>query len=203
MRRLQTLQTFWVRLPKQYKYSDIADYRMHGREIEFVYKGKECSITNHSGKWWFYDGERNIELCEFEDKRLLVEKVSVIVVEDKTIWVGFLFIVFLQCCVFTAVNRSQNVSYTIVFINFIAAVGICKCTGDLEAEFLQDGTWGQVILLNFVLTLLGMAARYVLEYGEVSNTYNFTCRNMLLHVVMMVLWSSVFWECRIREKKEK
>ena len=78
---------FWVELPwiLKYPFSDIADYLMHGREIEFVYKRKECSITNHSGRWWFYDGERNIELCEFEDKRLLVEKVADIVVEDKTI----------------------------------------------------------------------------------------------------------------------
>ena len=78
---------FWVDLPwiLKYPFSDIADYLMHGREIEFVYKGKECSITNRIGKWWFYDGEQNIELCEFEDKRLLVEKVSEIVVEDKTI----------------------------------------------------------------------------------------------------------------------
>ena len=82
---------FWVRLPwiLKYPFSDIADYLMHGREIEFVYKGKECSITNRIGKWWFYDGERNIELCEFEDKRLLVEKVSDIVVGDKTIRVIF------------------------------------------------------------------------------------------------------------------
>ena len=29
---------FWVRLPKAYKYSDIADFLMHGREIEFAYK---------------------------------------------------------------------------------------------------------------------------------------------------------------------
>ena len=118
--------------------------------------------------------------------------------KKQTIGVGFLFIVFLQCCVFPAVNRSLNVSYTIAFINFIAAVGICQCTGDLEAEFLPNGTWGQVLLLNLILTLLGMAARYLLEYGEVSNTYNFTYRNMLLHSVMMVLWSSVFWKCRIR-----
>ena len=68
-----------------YSFSAIADYLRHGREIEFVYKGKACSITNHSGTWWFYDGEQNIELCEFENKELLVEKVSDIVVGDKTI----------------------------------------------------------------------------------------------------------------------
>ena len=79
---------FWVHLPwiLKYPFSDIADYLMHGREIEFVYKGKECSITNRIGKWWFYDGDRNIELCEFENKQVLVEKVADIVIEDKTIW---------------------------------------------------------------------------------------------------------------------
>lgn len=122
--------------------------------------------------------------------------------KKQAIMVGFLFIICLQCCVFPAVNRSYNASYAIVFINFIAAIGICKCSGDLEAEFLPNGTWGQVLVLNLVLTLLGMAARYFLEYGEVSNTYNFTFRNILLHIVMMVLWSSVFWKSRIREKKE-
>ena len=122
--------------------------------------------------------------------------------KKQAIMVGFLFIICLQCCVFPAVNRTHNVSYTIALVNFMAAIGICKCSGDLEAEFLPNGTWGQVLVLNLVLTLLGMAARYFLEYGEVSNTYNFTFRNILLHVVMMVLWSSVFWKSRIREKKE-
>lgn len=122
--------------------------------------------------------------------------------KKQAIMVGFLFIICLQCCVFPAVNRSYNAPYAIVFINFIAAIGICKCSGDLEAEFLPNGTWGQVLVLNLVLTLLGMATRYLLEYGEVSNTYNFTFRNILLHIVMMVLWSSVFWKSRVREKKE-
>ena len=122
--------------------------------------------------------------------------------KKQAIMVGFLFIICLQCCVFPAVNRSYNAPYAIVFINFIAAIGICKCSGDLEAEFLPNGTWGQVLVLNLVLTLLGMAARYLLEYGEVLNTYNFTFRNILLHIVMMVLWSSVFWKSRVREKKE-
>lgn len=133
-----------------------------------------------------------------------MNKLKKFVYEHKkqAIIVGFLFIILLQCCVFPAINRTHNVSYTIALVNFMAAIGICKCTGDLEAEFLTNGTWGQVLVLNLVLTLLGMAARYLLEYGEVSNTYNFTFRNILLHIVMMVLWSSVFWKSRVREKKE-
>lgn len=63
---------FWVRLPKQYNYSDIADFLMHGREIEFVYKGRECAITNHTKRWWFYDGVEQVEVCEFENFELLL-----------------------------------------------------------------------------------------------------------------------------------
>ena len=76
---------FWVRLPKAYKYSDLADFLMHGREIEFVYKERECAITNHTSRWWFYDGIEQVEVCEFKNFELLVSKVAEYVVGDKTV----------------------------------------------------------------------------------------------------------------------
>ena len=76
---------FWVRLSKNYKYNDIADFLMHGREIEFVYKGRECAITNHTSRWWFYDGVEQIEVCEFRDFELLVSKVAEYSVDDRTV----------------------------------------------------------------------------------------------------------------------
>lgn len=76
---------FWVRLPKRYKYSDIADFLMHGREIEFVYKERECAITNHTNCWWFYDGVEQVEVCEFNDFELLVSKVEAHIVDDRTV----------------------------------------------------------------------------------------------------------------------
>ena len=57
-----------------------------------------------------------------------------------------------------------------------------------------------MMFFNLILALLGMVARYLLEYGEVSDTYNFTTRNIVLHLVFMVLWSTQFWEKRVREK---
>ena len=76
---------FWVRLPKAYKYSDLADFLMHGREIEFVYKDRECAITNHTNKWWFYDGVEQVEVCEFRNFERLVSKVAEYVVDDKIV----------------------------------------------------------------------------------------------------------------------
>ena len=76
---------FWVRLPRAYKYSDIADFLMHGREIEFVYKGRECAISNHTSRWWFYDGVDQVEVCEFRNFELLVSKVAEYIVDDRTV----------------------------------------------------------------------------------------------------------------------
>ena len=78
---------FWVHLPwiLKYSYADIADYFMHGREIEFIYKDRECAITNHTKRWWFYDGVEQIEICEFENFTLLADKISECVVNDKTV----------------------------------------------------------------------------------------------------------------------
>ena len=74
-----------MRLPKQYKYNDIADFLRHGREIEFVYKDRECAITNHTSRWWFYDGVEQVEICEFSNFELLVNKVAEYMVNDKKV----------------------------------------------------------------------------------------------------------------------
>ena len=76
---------FWVRLSKNYKYNDIADFLRHGREIEFVYKDWECAITNHTSRWRFYDGMEQVEVCEFRDFELLVSKVAEYIVDDRTV----------------------------------------------------------------------------------------------------------------------
>ena len=76
---------FWMRLPKQYKYNDIADFLRHGREIEFVYKERECAITNHTSRWWFHDGVEQVEVCEFENFELLVSKVAEYIIDDRTV----------------------------------------------------------------------------------------------------------------------
>ena len=76
---------FRVRLPRVYKYSDIADFLMHGREIEFVYNGRECAITNHTNRWWFYDGVDQVGVCEFSELEQLVSKVAEYMVDDRLV----------------------------------------------------------------------------------------------------------------------
>lgn len=69
-------------------FNDLADYLRHGREIEFAYKGRQYSITNHSGHWHLCDDTDHIlmeTLCRFEEKDILVSKISVSIIGDLTI----------------------------------------------------------------------------------------------------------------------
>lgn len=69
-------------------FNDLADYLRHGREIEFTYKDKQYSITNHSGFWYLCDDTEHILLetvCRFEEKEVLVSRIAVSVIDDLTI----------------------------------------------------------------------------------------------------------------------
>ena len=107
--------------------------------------------------------------------------------------IGLIFIICLECCVFPVGNFAYGGNITISLINLAAAIGIGKCVGEIEAMLLPKVTWVLVLLLNVGVTIMGMVARYFLEYGEVSNTYNFTLKNILMHTVIMLLLSMMFW----------
>lgn len=69
-------------------FNDLADYLRHGREIEFTYKGRQYSITNHSGFWYLCDDTDHILLetvCRFEEKETLVSRIAITVIDDLTI----------------------------------------------------------------------------------------------------------------------
>jgi len=69
-------------------FDDLADYLRHGREIEFAYKGRQYSITNHSGFWHLCDDTDHILLdtvCRFEEKDILVSKIAAVVLDGMTI----------------------------------------------------------------------------------------------------------------------
>lgn len=72
---------------KTVKFNDLADYLRHGREIEFVYNGKQYSITNNKDGWQFCCDTDEVSeiLCPFHEFDTLVEKISKTVIEDKTI----------------------------------------------------------------------------------------------------------------------
>jgi len=107
--------------------------------------------------------------------------------------VGLLFVILLECCVFPVGSITHTKWFTIGIVNIITAVGICKCVGEMEAALFPKASWGMISLLNIGITIMGMVSRYLLEYGEVSNTYNFTPKKIVIHMLIMLLLSTMFW----------
>ena len=106
---------------------------------------------------------------------------------------GLVLIVCVECCVFPVGNLPLGGDMTIDLINLATAIGISKCIGEIETHIFQKASGLLIFVLNFGITILGMIARYFLEYGEVSNTYNFTLKNIVMHIVIMMLLSMTFW----------
>ena len=101
--------------------------------------------------------------------------------------------ILLECCVFPVGSITHTKWFTIGIVNIITAVGICKCVGEMEAALFPKASWGMISLLNIGITIMGMVSRYLLEYGEVSNTYNFTPKKIVIHMLIMLLLSTMFW----------
>ena len=129
-------------------------------------------------------------------------KIQKLINEHKRVLciIGLLFIIALECCVFPVGNLTLRGGITIGIINLFSAIVIGKCAGEIEAAIFPKATWIWILILNFAITVLGMAVRYFLEYGEVSNTYNFTLKNIIVHIVIMLLLSMGFW---MQTRKEK
>ena len=106
---------------------------------------------------------------------------------------GLLFVILLECCVFPVGSITHTEWFTIGIINLITAVGICKCVGEMEAALFPKASGVMISFLNLGITIMGMVLRYFLEYGEVSNTYNFTPKKIAIHMIIMILLSTVFW----------
>ncbi len=68
----------------EYTFDDMLNDLKGGREIEFEYKEQHYSIVNSNGKWLYCIDSQSTELCDFEEKRLLADKVKMLLVQNET-----------------------------------------------------------------------------------------------------------------------
>lgn len=112
----------------------------------------------------------------------------------------FVFMVFINCCRFPLYNLSRKWPLTIIAVNLYAVLVSAVITGQMLRRFFgKAGVWF-VVLVTVVCSCMGLACRFLLEYGEISNTYNFTVPNTVLHVV--VFSTAVLSSWFVRKKRE-
>lgn len=71
------------------------------------------------------------------------------------------------------------------------------------AGTLGLGSEWTVYIVTFVFTAVGMICRYLLEFGEVSNTYNFTMFNIISYLTIIPIGttSAYHWIARRLRRK--
>ena len=104
------------------------------------------------------------------------------------LWLLFLVI---SCCTFPIYNFTKDFDKAIVATNLILNVLCYYELGKYEKLMLKDWKVSKVILMNIGVILVGMVLRFFLEFGEVSNTYNFTGLNITIHITAAFVISIV------------
>lgn len=121
----------------------------------------------------------------------------------KIIIVGMLFFsILVNGGFFPIINFNPENPVDLGFMRLIIiamAFTFHKSIGSLEAIILSDCSTVFISIFNVFLVACGLVCRYLLEFGEVSNTYNFTILNVLFQIMMLALVSTVV--CLLERKK--
>ena len=60
-----------------------------------------------------------------------------------------------------------------------------------------------VLMQTFGFCILGLICRYLLEYGEVSNSYNFTVMNTAAYLIAIPLYTALVYSMLDRKLRKK
>ena len=124
-----------------------------------------------------------------------MECIRQFVQSHKAVAYGLIFgmVIFFNCFGFPIYNLNKEWPFFITAEYFYLDVGAAIFSGALlAAQFSQKRIW-QIVLLSAALVCGGLACRYFLEFGEASNTYNFTLPTIALHLAAFTGLSSLSW----------
>ena len=113
------------------------------------------------------------------------------------------FIVFINCCGFPVYNLNRAWSFPIV-LEYIWIMGFSAvCIGGGLAELFPGKRYIFIVSLTTALAIVGMEFRFLIEFGEVSNTYNFTLQNIAFHLGVFIALSSLSWMYAMKHQPSK
>lgn len=91
------------------------------------------------------------------------------------------YIIFAGCFVFPIRSEPFPLDFSGVYL-LASSYGVISLA---SAGIFGPGRGKKVYITTFLLTVIGMVCRYFLEFGEVSNTYNFTFFNIVSYLALI------------------
>ncbi|HAX73856.1 MAG TPA: hypothetical protein DCY20_10075 [Firmicutes bacterium] len=100
------------------------------------------------------------------------------------------YLIFCGCFMFPLSNERWSFNFEKAYM-IIVAYGILAI---LFASLLSGKKTIYVYLISLLLTTVGMVLRYIIEYGEYSNTINFTQTNIIIYLgIIPVFCTLIYW----------
>lgn len=96
--------------------------------------------------------------------------------------------------------RMETVNWLVI----VASVMFYYSIAQSEAKLFPNGSAIFIVLFNLTATVIGMGIRFLVEFGEVSNVYNFTIPNIILHILIsevLILGMWLFHKKRANENE--
>ena len=109
--------------------------------------------------------------------------------------------VFMNCFGFPFYNLNKVWPLSITIMYALSIPAFAVFTGGSLAALFPGKRLGFIVLLSLALTCMGLVCRFFLEFGEVSNTYNFTLPNLALHMFVFTGVSSGTWLRTVKQNR--
>lgn len=96
--------------------------------------------------------------------------------------------IFFGCLCFPFINITKvlgDAEKQISIINLFTCLVAYAEVGLLSGYLFDKRKIGVILVINVAHIIAGMICRYFLEFGEVSNTYNFTLPNIVFHIIII------------------
>ena len=105
-----------------------------------------------------------------------------------------------NCGFFPIVNFNPDnpvdLGIVVKVIVFVLALEAHRNFGRLEARAFPERSPLFIGLFNAAVVCGGLLGRYLLELGEVSNTYNFTPANAAFHTLLLASAATAAWKLK-------
>ncbi len=109
------------------------------------------------------------------------------------------FVIFSGCFNFPLWSEWSYLEWTRIITTLsaygIIAAGLYGTYGEDKGPFLYPRI--------FLFTGIGMLCRYIMEFGEVSNTYNFTLVNSIVYLFAVPVYTLLTYEFVDRQKNKE
>lgn len=111
----------------------------------------------------------------------------------------FLYVIFVGCFIFPISSEVEVFDFQklclIICVYLVVGQTFAKIYGAAKEKF--------ILIVTMSLTAVGLALRYMIEYGEVSNTYNFTLINVGSYILIIPVFIVFIYRLRIEELVKK